>query len=103
MERTRRLLEACTQPSQSPNQDTYNEAAALQRLGDLACEHAAELLGFFISDVDLGTHSEEIAGGFLVYTFMTKLPGKRITYQDFFNRPLAERDEIRAAFKEALR
>jgi hypothetical protein len=96
------MLRACTQPVEDANQDTHDEAAALERLGIMQCKHAPRLLDFASDTLQPGTHEEEIAGGFIVYTLMTKMPGKRLTYENFWSRPLKHREEIRAAFKEAL-
>ena len=79
-----------------------DEAAALERLGALECKHAPALLDVAIRTVQSSTHEEAIPGGYLVFLLMTKLPGKRITYRDFWGLSLQERDEIRNAFKEAL-
>lgn len=98
----RSLLHSCTHPTDLINQDTLNEAAALDRLGELECKHAPALLDVAIKTMQPGTHEEEIPGGYLVFLLMTKLPGKRITYRDFWGLSLQERDEIRNAFKEAL-
>jgi len=68
----------------------------------MQCKYAPELLDFASATLQSGTHDEEVPGGFLVYTLMTKLPGKRLTASNFWERSREERDEIRAAFKEAL-
>tara|TARA_R110002003_G_scaffold279_16_gene18139 strand:+ start:8213 stop:8542 length:330 start_codon:yes stop_codon:yes gene_type:complete len=96
------MLRACTQPVEDANQDTHDEAAALERLGIMQCKHAPRLPHFASDTLQPGTHEEEIAGGFIVYTLMTKMPGKRLTCENFWSRPLKDREEIRAAFKEAL-
>jgi hypothetical protein len=96
------MLRACTQPVEDANQDTHDEAAALERLGIMQCKHAPRLLDFASDTLQAGTHEAEIAGGFIVYTLMTKMPGQRLTYENFWSRPLKHREEICAAFKEAL-
>lgn len=96
------LLCACTQPVDDPNQDTHDEAAALERLTIMQCEHAPRLIDFVISTLQPGIHYQEVPGGFVVYTFMTKLPGTRMKYHDFWNRTLEERNKIRGAFKVAI-
>jgi hypothetical protein len=96
------MLRACAKPVEDANQDTQDEAAALERLGIMKCKYAPWLLDFASDTLQAGTHEEEIAGGFIVYTLMTKMPGKRLTCENFWGRSLKDREEIRAAFKKAL-
>jgi hypothetical protein len=43
-----------------------------------------------------------MAGGYVVFILMTKVPGKQLSRKDYWGLSLAERDAIRAAFRVAL-
>jgi hypothetical protein len=95
-------LRACTQATDIVNRDTLNEITALDRLGEMECEHAPALLDTIISQLQAGIYEDAITGGYVVFILMTKLPGKCLSHCNFWDMSLQERDEIRGAFKEAL-
>lgn len=98
----RQCLQWCDTSTSQPNEDSAREFFALSRLAEHRCSSAPWLLDMVITDVKAGMHSEEMIGGYMLVMLMTKIPGKMLLKSDFIQLPRAERDELRARFKEAL-
>lgn len=103
IEKTKVKLHLCIDPTNSPNEDTLDEMAALLRLRKRGCPSAPWLIEIQTDKVSPGMHKEGMIGGYLVYTLMTRLPGSRIDGW-WFHRTLthAKKEEIRQAFKKAF-
>ncbi|KAF2868630.1 hypothetical protein BDV95DRAFT_596962 [Massariosphaeria phaeospora] len=97
----RYLIHAATNPTNKPNRQTLDEIAALERLGSKTCEHAPWLYEVWWGTVQPDIH-EGIVGGYMALILMKKVPGKRLSYYEYWKLSLAQRDEIRQAFKKAL-
>lgn len=102
IDRYQQCLKLCDNPTNEPNEDSVREVSALERLAAHHCSSAPQLLNMFAADVMAGMHSEAMAGGYMLVILMTKVPGKMLLKSDFIQLPRAERDELRARFKEAL-
>lgn len=72
------------------------EIAALQGLTDANCSSTPYLPSWKHTVQD---DERYIPGGYITYILMEKCPGTNLQY--FFHLPRKERDQIRAAFKEA--
>ncbi|KAF2868847.1 hypothetical protein BDV95DRAFT_630513 [Massariosphaeria phaeospora] len=98
----KQLLYVATHPVEEPHESTIQEQAALMWLGMNNAPYSPHLLAYGSDNVTPESDPERMVGGYIVFTVMTKLPGKRITIDWYWRLELAERDEIRKAFKTAL-
>jgi hypothetical protein len=96
-------LYACTHPVVEPNDDTVQEITALRQHLDHECQSAPQLLGFAETEVDPCIHEYGIVGGYVIIILMSKVPGSTISYETLCKMSSAQRDDIRQAFKQALR
>jgi hypothetical protein len=81
---------------------TRQEIKALQHFRPENCGSTPHLLDFTGDFVDAGTDKKGMVDGYAIFIFITKVPGERLTYDKYWKLSLAERDEIRVAFKEAI-
>jgi hypothetical protein len=95
-------LHQCKNPAAKPGPYTCNEAFALHCFADRECQSALWLLDSIVTTVSDHAHVAAIAGGYLVYTLMNKLPGRPLDYEYLKQSPRVGRDEIREAFKDDL-
>lgn len=80
-----------------------NETRALRQFRNANCLHIPQLVDTAtikpLADVDqLG-----MAEGYLTYIFMNSMPGARLVYCDFWSKSVWQREQIRQAFKIALK
>lgn len=105
LEDARAQLYCATHPVNVPHEFTANEIGALNRFREWNCEHTPHLLAIAedYSSPELSHVSEEMMPwGYMVFILMTKVPGKRVDYHEYWALSHAERDDIRAAFRDAL-
>lgn len=91
-----------TQPVEWPNEATMQELKALTHFHREGCDSTPHLLDFVGDFIEEGVDEQEMVDGYAVFILMAKVPGERLDYHKYWNRSETQRDEIRAAFKEAL-
>jgi hypothetical protein len=99
LELGRDSLLLCTNPTQHLNRATTDEIQALDRLAEEQCSYGPWLLGISLGTVRRGMHIEGIAGGYLAFQLMTKLPAVSFCFETFCRMDVREREEVRQAFK----
>lgn len=75
---------------------------ALQKFDAYECAHTPHLLAFTCNTLEEGLDPNGMTGGFVAWTLMTRVPGERIRYSDYWRCSSDKRAEIRKAFKKAL-
>ncbi|KAH6642940.1 hypothetical protein C7974DRAFT_386433 [Boeremia exigua] len=104
-EYARDLVYQAENPVEVPHRYTESELIALRHLRDLDCAYTPHYLeaGAFRLTPEVDEERIIMAGGYMIGILMTKVPGQKISYDDFwYDKVKEERDEIRAAFKTAL-
>ncbi|KAH7390988.1 hypothetical protein DE146DRAFT_791170 [Phaeosphaeria sp. MPI-PUGE-AT-0046c] len=97
-------LRQCMEPWITPNSDTWNEVAALSHLADHKCSSTPWLLNCLIDVLpSSGVHRKAVAGGYIVFVLMTKVPGKELDSGDMGNLMPVERENLREDFKDAIK
>lgn len=102
LERAKELHHQATHPVRVPNRYTSNEIIALRRLRKLDCAYTPQFLDNAAYRLKADIDKQGMEGGFMIAVLMTRVPGKQITYDMFWNLNQEKRDEIREAFKTAL-
>lgn len=85
-----------------PNEATTNEINALGKFNECNCANAPHLLGAVQDVIRPRVDDEAMIHGYVAFILMTKVPGEHIDQKKYWALSVAERDEIRAAFREAL-
>ncbi|KAF2785889.1 hypothetical protein K505DRAFT_261098 [Melanomma pulvis-pyrius CBS 109.77] len=98
------MYKCATYSVKRPNKATLDEIKALTHLRREGCKSTPHLLGHVANPMEEeeGIDEQKMAEGYAVFILMTKLPGERIDYHKYWKLSKTQRDEIRAAFKEAL-
>jgi hypothetical protein len=102
IKRVQERLNLCTQPTKEANSETFNEVYALERFLDRKCDGVPWLAAVTETTLSGGLHPLEIVDGFLVFTLMTKMRGKPLSYEYLASMECKERNRVRQGFKEAL-
>jgi hypothetical protein len=84
--------------SEELNEFTQNEIDVLKKLTEDGCSAAPKLISWKREKQD---ENMPVPDGYVVYILMEKLPG--VHPLDFWAGELRDRDEIRRAFREAMR
>jgi hypothetical protein len=100
---TNKLISMATHPVEIPNAHTLNEIKALRHFCNTGCVHAPQLIDSMGVQLPPGIDPQIMVGGYARFILMTKLPGSRVEWEVFWRKTEAERDEIRQAFKVALK
>ena len=95
-------LRLCHTATHHLNGDMLTELQVLRHLSEQGCTHAPELLNLMPTTVRPKRDTHAVVGGYLVFIIMTRVSGEAINFHEFCKLPLAERDEIREKFREAL-
>lgn len=96
------MLRIATHPVDTPHEFTKQEIEALWHLRRENCGSTPQLLNTIGDFPAPGVDEQEMVDGYAVFILMTKVPGEPLTYDKYWKLLESERDEIRAAFKEAL-
>jgi hypothetical protein len=99
---TNKLISEATLPAEIPNLHTLNEIKALEHSRNTGCVHAPQLIDSMGVQLPTGIDPQIMIGGYARFILMTKLPGSRLQWEDFWRKTEAARGEIRQAFKVAL-
>jgi hypothetical protein len=102
LEEAKLSLYAALNPVQIPNSATLSEFRALTWLAEVQSAHTPHYLSYAYLPVEEGIDEWGMVGGYMIFIVMTKVPGRRLSRSEFWSLSLSKRDEIRAAFKEAL-
>ncbi|KAF1349503.1 hypothetical protein EJ07DRAFT_184477 [Lizonia empirigonia] len=103
LEHAQELQYQATHALEIPHRHTTNEIIALRRLRKLDCASTPQFLDnaayWLTPDID----DQCMEGGYMIALLMTRVPGKQISYDMFWNlKDKAARDEIREVFKITL-
>lgn len=103
LKRLKKSLRKCTQPTKKPNTDTIYELAVLSHLADRRCSSTPRLLGFELDVLPPRVHRKAVAGGYMIFVLMTKVPGRQLSSGYLWGLTPAERENLRQDFENALR
>lgn len=99
----RQLYKQATQPVDYPHESTLREARALELFGETECAYTPHLLDFASDYMLDGVDDDSMPGGYVVFILMNKVPGEQLDWDLFWDKEEATREEIRRAFKTALK
>jgi hypothetical protein len=102
LDKVNKQIYAAKNPVDTWNDATIREFLALSALTKGNSTYTPHLLAYVCEKVWEELDVLGMVGGYVVYTIMTKLPGTRLNYKTYWEFPLEKREEVRAAFKEAL-
>jgi hypothetical protein len=69
----------------------------------MQCQSAPHLFKWLEARVQPGMHKDGIVGGYVFMLLMRKMPGARLPYNTFYTMSRAQRDNVREAFRQALK
>lgn len=99
----REALTHCTEPTTEPGPTAYNELFALRRFADRECEHAPWLLNIVQTTVRDKSHYAALPGGFFILALLLDIRGERLTFGYLQSLTPELRDQVRQAFRTALK
>lgn len=102
LDRVNQLIYAAKHPVDTWNVTTQNEVYALNQFTNGKSAYTPHLLDVIVREVWEDLDVVGMVKGYIVFTIMTKLPGKRLRHAIWRCWPLEKRDKIRAPFKEAI-